>query len=105
LRWAVISIFLARVANLRVLWVSSAWLEAGVTVQMTEMRAPFPVRELCTQPYAVSRMKHGLKSGPKQLSIIAPCATFLQSQTLWHSIGMLLIYCMLNQDKTFYLRK
>lgn len=44
-----ISIFLARVANLSVLWVSSAWLEAGVTVQMTEMRAPLPLKELCRQ--------------------------------------------------------
>lgn len=36
------SIFLAREANLSVLCVSSACVEAGVMVQMTAMRAPVP---------------------------------------------------------------
>ncbi len=40
--------FLALVANLRVLWVSSAWLEAGVMLHTTATRAPFPVKLACT---------------------------------------------------------
>ena len=40
--------FLARVANLRVLCVSSAWLEAGVTQATTAMRAPAPARDPCS---------------------------------------------------------
>ncbi len=40
--------FLARVANLRVLCVSSAWLEAGVTQATTAMRAPAPLSDPCS---------------------------------------------------------
>lgn len=58
LRCALISIFLALVANLRVLWVSSAWLEAGVIVQMTAMRAPLPVKELCSSCHLRSQAVH-----------------------------------------------
>ena len=49
--------FLARVANLRVLWVSSAWQEAGVTVAMTEMRAALPVMLLCSSLVSLESLK------------------------------------------------
>ena len=49
--------FLARVANFRVLCVSSAWLEAGVMVATTDTRAPLPVMLLCSSRVSLESLK------------------------------------------------
>ena len=49
--------FLARVANLRVLWVSSAWLEAGVMVAITATLAPLPLRLLHSRRVSLESRK------------------------------------------------
>ena len=49
--------FLARVANFRVLCVSSAWLEAGVMVATTDTRAPLPVMLLCSSRVSLESRK------------------------------------------------
>ena len=65
--------FLALVANLRVLWVSSAWQEAGVMVAITDTLAPDPVMLLCSKRVSLESRKGMWAACPSEsLAITVP---------------------------------